>query len=116
MPLYEYLCEKGHVTQEIRTVDERAAAACCVRCGGRAEKAILTPPRVFGDFEGYESPATGKWVEGRRAREEDFRVSGCRAYEAGEMEQMQKRQADNERQLDKAVDHAVEASLNELTS
>jgi hypothetical protein len=32
------------------------------------------------------------------------------------MEQMQKRQADNERQLDKAVDHAVEASLNELTS
>jgi hypothetical protein len=32
------------------------------------------------------------------------------------MEQMQKRQADNDRKMDAAVEHAVEDSLNELTS
>lgn len=38
-------------------------------------------PQVFGDLPGYESPASGKWIEGRRARREDFKRTGCRPFE-----------------------------------
>lgn len=38
-------------------------------------------PTVWGDLPGYESPATGLWVEGRVARREDLKRSGCRPWE-----------------------------------
>lgn len=114
MPLYEYSCEAGHVFDGYSTVEERNAPRECA-CGKAAHKVILHPPRVFGDFEGYESPATGRWVEGRRARAEDLRVSGCRPYELGEKEDLSRRQAEMDRKLDAQVDVAVEQTLNEIT-
>ena len=113
MPLYEYTCAAGHVVTEYRIVAERGLAALC-SCGLAAEKTILTPPRVFSDFEGYESPATGKWIEGRRARLEDLKQSGCRPYEIGEMQEAQRRAKANDAKLDATVDEAVERTLNEL--
>lgn len=41
---------------------------------------------VMGDLPGYESPATGNWIEGRAARRDDFARSGCRPYEGREQE------------------------------
>lgn len=114
MPLYEYQCPQGHVVTEYRKIAERLEPATC-GCGQLAQRAIITPPRVFGDFEGYESPATGRWVEGRRARIEDLKRSGCRPYEAGEREEAARRAELNERQLDRSVDLAVDSALHELT-
>lgn len=37
----------------------------------------LQVPRGFGDFEGYESPVTGEWVDGRRARRYDLEKNDC---------------------------------------
>lgn len=34
-------------------------------------------PRVFGDFEGYQSPIDGTWIEGRRARRYDLEKNNC---------------------------------------
>lgn len=114
MPMYEYQCAQAHVTLEFRAVEARGTPAVC-RCGLPAAKAILTAPRVFGDYEGYESPATGRWIEGRRARLEDLKRSGCRPYEAGEREAAAARAAANDRALDAAVDEAVERTLTDLT-
>lgn len=44
-------------------------------------------PLVMNDLPGYQSPVTGEWVEGRRARREDLKRSGCRPYEGREQEQ-----------------------------
>jgi hypothetical protein len=44
-------------------------------------------PLVFGDLPGYQSPVTGLWVEGRAARREDLKRTGCRPYEGREQEQ-----------------------------
>jgi hypothetical protein len=44
-------------------------------------------PNVHADFEGYRSPVTGEWIEGRRAHREDLRRHGCRVYEGRESEQ-----------------------------
>jgi putative FmdB family regulatory protein len=115
MPVYEYRCSEGHIFERILPVAEYLAPQFC-DCGERGQKVILHAPRIFGDYEGYESPATGAWVEGRRAREEDLRRSGCRPYESGEREEMIKRQDANERQLDKVVDTVVDNTLQELTA
>jgi hypothetical protein len=84
-------------------------------CGNRAEKVILHAPRVFGDYEGYESPASGKWIEGKRARQEDLARTGCRPYEDGEKEAAQKATAASEAELSRRVDAAVEQTLSDLT-
>src|SRR5262245_19445847 len=83
MPVYEYRCLRGHVTEELRTVGLRAVAARCIVCGERAEKAILHAPRVFSDYEGYQSPRSGRWIEGKSARREDLLRAGAIAWEPG---------------------------------
>jgi hypothetical protein len=115
MPLYDYRCGEGHITTLRRGFSGYRDPVLC-KCGREADLVILTPPKVFGDYEGYESPASGKWIEGRRAREEDFRRTGTRPYELGEAQDLQRRQAAAERAIDKSVDVAVEKTLAELTS
>ena len=110
MPVYEYLCPNGHVQSEFRTVADRERPKLCY-CHYMAAKAIVTPPKVFSDYEGYESPATGKWIAGRRARAEDLARSHCRPYEEGERQAYERRQAAEERKLDKEVDAIVEQTL-----
>lgn len=85
----------------------------CTVCGKEAPR-IPSLVRVFGDYQGYESPATGRWVEGRRARNEDLARSGCRPYESGEREEMTRRQAQNEKVLDQRIDESVERAAAEL--
>ena len=115
MPLYEYQCSKGHVTTELRAVWQRHEPTLCPTCQAVAKKAILTPPRIFGDYEGYESPASGRWIEGRRARAEDLARTGCRPYDPGEKEDLLRRQKAQDAALDRAVDGVVEQTLHEIT-
>jgi putative FmdB family regulatory protein len=115
MPVYEYRCPRGHVTELYRPFAQYRDPLTC-QCGEAAEKVVLSPPKVFGDYEGYESPASGKWIEGRRAREEDFKRTGTRPYDPGEKEELPKRIAAAERQLDATIDAAVDQTLAELTS
>jgi putative FmdB family regulatory protein len=114
VPVYEYQCPEGHVTTALRAVVDRDRVPECP-CGHLTRKVILSPPKVFGDYEGYESPASGKWVEGKRARVEDLRRTNCRPYEDGERQAFMKRQAQAEREQDRAVDAAVDWSLEALT-
>lgn len=44
----------------------------------QAERAQpLQIPRFFGDYEGYQSPIDGSWIEGRRARKYDMEKNNC---------------------------------------
>lgn len=38
-------------------------------------------PFVFGDTPSYQSPIDGRWIDGRKARREDLKRSGCVEYE-----------------------------------
>lgn len=114
MPVYEYRCGDGHVFERILPVSAYLEPQFC-SCGEVGQKVILHPPRVFGDYEGYESPATGRWVEGRRARAEDLRVSGCRPYEPGEARAAASQaEVEAEKQLDTKVDVLVERTLDDM--
>ena len=116
MPIYEYRCANGHDFDCYATVERRQEGGVCLKCGAEAHKVILHAPRVFGDYEGYVSPTTGKWIEGKSARREDLRSSGCRPYEAGEREAAERRRAADERALDAVADQCVERTLWDMTN
>ena len=61
-----------------------------------------TGPIVFGDLPGYQSPVTGLWVEGRRARREDLKRTGSRPFEGIEQERKEaaRQEAYREQRLD----------------
>jgi hypothetical protein len=69
---------------------------------------------VFGDFVPYQSPASGKWIEGRRARSEDFAQTGTRAYDPGEMQDAQRARVLEEARQEAEIDETVERTLAEI--
>jgi hypothetical protein len=75
-------------------------------CGYLAEK-IIVPPLVMPDLPGYDCPITGKWIEGRRAHEENLKRQGCRVYEAGETREFIKNR-------DKRHEEATNALLDRI--
>lgn len=115
MPVYEYRCGAGHAFERILPVAQYLDPQRC-DCGQIGQKHIFHAPRVFADYEGYESPATGRWVEGRRARVEDLAVSGCQPYEEGMRQDAERVRAADDKQLDKVVDQLVETTLTDMTT
>ena len=59
-------------------------------------------PLVFGDLPSYQSPVTGLWVDGRRARREDLKRTGSRPWEGLEQERKEsaRQEAYREAKLD----------------
>lgn len=66
-------------------------------------------PAVFGDLPGYQSPVTGKWVEGKRQRRDDMKRTGSRPYEGRAVEQQIANQyrAEQDKKLDQAIERRV---------
>lgn len=116
MPLYEYFCPAHGVFEGYAPMSASSELRACATCGVPSARTFRTPPRVFGDFEGYESPASGKWIEGRRARAEDFARTGTRPYELGEWKTNVLRAAQAEKQADAEIDESVEQTIGELRS
>lgn len=58
------------------------------------------------DLPGYQSPVTGQWVDGRKARREDLLRTGSRPWEgmAAERQEAQRAQAAKDRGLDQLAE------------
>lgn len=114
MPMYEYYCEpcKKRIEGYAPMADSALPRAC--DCGNMAYR-VISPVRVFGDFQPYVSPASGRMIEGRRQREEDFRRTGTRPYELGERQEAIRRAAETEKEIDKAVEAAVDETITQLS-
>lgn len=104
MPMYEYKCPEGHKFVKFSKISEYRAAALC-DCGKEASR-VLSAPMVRGDLPGYGCPVTGKWVEGRRAHEENLKRTGCRVLEPGEREAAATRRS----QADAALETSIETT------
>jgi putative FmdB family regulatory protein len=113
VPLYEYRCAEHGKFDGWARMDERHEPQACPCCGTPSAYTI-SAPRVFSDFEPYESPASGKWISGRRERAEDFARTNTRPYEIGEMKDAQARAKLAEAKADAEVDAAVETTLTEI--
>lgn len=124
MPLYSYVC--GCCEQRVRrflpVARYQEPQFCenhfCPESFDLPERKpmtkIIEAPAVFGDYEGYVSPATGKWVEGKKQHIEDLKQSGCRLLEPGESRQEFKKAEQRLEKLHKEIDTAVETTAREL--
>lgn len=107
-PIYEYECPSCHARQDgYRSIAERKDGPMC-GCGAKTEQ-ILSAPMVAPDLPGYESPIDGRWIEGRKARQEDLKRNQCRPYEDGEREEYIRRRQAEDAGLDRRVGETVEA-------
>jgi putative FmdB family regulatory protein len=115
--MYDFKCDNcGHVTPVVVPIARRNETFPCEHCGtGTFRRVEVCAVRISKDYEGYVSPASGRWVEGRKQHIEDLRRTGCRLYEPGETEAFI-REKDKRRDAawQKAVDSAVGAAAQEL--
>ena len=115
MPLYEYECRAcNHRVTEFRQVDQRHDAP---ECHGRAMAIVICAPSVVADLPGYQSPTTGKWIEGRAARREDLKASNARPWEgfAAEKAEADKRKREIESKSDAKLETQVRAAYHQLS-
>lgn len=106
MPLYDYICEKGHKFELSHPIADCELPHNCA-CGTLAIRQ-MSAPRVRGDYAGYTCPITEKWIEGRKAHEENLKLHGCRVLEPGEYAAAKgRRESMNSALEDKLVDTAI---------
>lgn len=114
MPLYSYKCQCGKAFDRfLKLADYQAPQTC--ECGAVAEK-VLTAAAVRGDYEGYQCPVSGSWIEGRRAHEENLKRHGCRVLEPGETQASRAGAAAEESALDAKIENTVEGFIQTLPS
>lgn len=58
MPLYEYECECGEITEDIRAISERQLPQTCSSCGGRASFRFSLA--VCKTYPAYNDPVMGE--------------------------------------------------------
>jgi len=49
MPLYQYKCSEGHITDELRGIDKRNDPTTCKVCGEEAKRIISAPMVIMGE-------------------------------------------------------------------
>lgn len=69
------------------------------------------PHNRMVELPSYQSPITGKWIDGRVARRNDLAASNCVEYDPGMRTEQDKRHAQEDAQLDKKVDEIVEREI-----
>lgn len=72
------------------------------------------PHGIMYDLPSYQSPITGKWVDGRVARRNDLAASNCVEYDPGMQSEQDNRHAREDAELDKKVDEHVEKTIYEM--
>lgn len=76
----------------------------------------VTAPYVQGDLQGYDCPVSGKWIEGRKAHEDNLKRTGCRLLEPGESNNFrQSQRQDEEKMLDK-IGETAERLVHQMDS
>lgn len=115
MPIYVWECrECGKREEGFRQVEQRHDSPTC---HGRAMGIVILPAAVQGDLPGYQSPTTGRWIEGRAARRDDLARSGARPWEglAAEKKEAERRKRDAEQKFDRKLDATVRETWNSMS-
>lgn len=70
------------------------------------------------DLPGYVSPVSGKWIEGKKARNEDLKASGCRPWEgmATERKEALKRAEEADKQFDNKMEAGLHDTLKNMSA
>lgn len=115
MPLYDWECEAGHVSEIY--VEHGVETVKCLDCGKAASKVFLRAPMAFVQPDiHYDSPIDGRPITSMSARLDDLARSGCIEYDP-EMKTDQRRRIEREdAALEAAVGETVEAEMAKMPS
>lgn len=120
MPLYSFRCpECGQKTAAFRKIAMRDVLPTCHHgVESHPMQRIVEAPAVHADLPGYQSPIDGRWVEGRRARNEDLRRNNCRPWEGMEVErkEAEKRAEAADAQFGKVIEAGVAEVYNGMST
>src|SRR5882672_10418295 len=112
MPLHDYRCKSCGSEIEIScSVAELGLTRFC-RCGNVYERVFLVFPSAFvaADIH-YTSPIDDRPITSKQARVEDLKRNGCRPYETGEKEEVQRQRKKAEVELDQSIDSTVDREV-----
>lgn len=112
MPLYDFKCTDGHGFERFLPLSEYDTPQKC-ECGADAVKQ-LSAPMVLGDLPGYTSPVDGRWVEGRTARREDLRRTGCVPWEPGMRQDSERKSSEKDNRFEETLESVVSTELAQL--
>ena len=116
MPIYAYKCAFCASSRDVfKPIAELDRTEVCQQCGAGMERRI-SAVAVLGDYAGYTCPITDKWIEGRRAHEENLARHGCRVYEPGEREGFVRRKAVEQEQFLETMGESAAAAVEALPS
>ena len=113
--IYESVCPKcGAYHEYVRPVAQYLDTPVC--CGVKTEKRILSAPFSIVDIPAYESPASGKLINSRKQRADDFKRTGTRPWEgmAEEKREAQRQAQYAEEKQDKALEHTIRSTLQHM--
>lgn len=110
MPIHDYRCPSGHLTETV--VPAGIEWITCPSCLAKAEKVYLTFPGMYvqGDIC-YDSPIDGRAITNKQARIEDLKRNGCREYDPTEKDEVIRNKKAAEDKLDKQLDQSVDETL-----
>ena len=113
MPVYEYHCDscRKNFTAYKKLANYREPQLHT--CGALGVK-VISKPMVAVDYPAYESPASGRRIEGKKAHLEELARTGCRLLEPGERQDAEKKRAVEDRKLDKIVDTTVDQIFSQV--
>ncbi len=117
MPIYEYLCNKGHSFDRYLKLDDYKEPQTC-ECGAKSVKQIL-PTMVNCDiqpWDSYISPASGKLITSYKERDADMKATGSADYDPGIRRENEKKKKQADVKLDKAIDSTVEEVFQKMPS
>tara|TARA_R110000737_G_C14306198_1_gene436976 strand:+ start:39 stop:383 length:345 start_codon:yes stop_codon:yes gene_type:complete len=81
-----------------------------------SKRSSFPSPQIVSDYETYECPVSGKFIEGRKAHEENLKSTGCRLLEPGEKESNTKNAAQAIEQENKKRDAAIDGIVDSVAS
>lgn len=114
MPLHDYECPQGHISEHVQAAEQQTARC---HCGEVATRVWLRAPAGFVAAEvRYTCPVTDKPITTRAAHEDNLRRHGCHVYERGEREATERRKAADERDFERRVDATCEQFVANLPS
>lgn len=119
MPRYQYRCPDCGDFDRILRVAEHVRVIEC-ECGKQAQQVITAPTLVIPahmsatGVSAYESPVSGQLITTQKQRLKDMARHGCVEYEPGMRQDVDRRVAEDDKALDKAVDETFDRALAEL--
>lgn len=112
MPVYEYKCPKGHRFERVLKIANYLEPQTC-ECGEIGKK-LISKPMIAPMFEDYQSPIDGSPITTIRKRNNDLAKSGCIEYEPGMRQDADRLVKENDRKMEKEIDHTVEKIFSEM--